>query len=232
MSNATGFRFVVVVFSLCEVPLLFEALGCRQDMVLLATSAAMQTPDQKSSRPSQSERRRTAISWILPVAMLGTMLACAAAARDFLQANMDPSVDPSDDFFTYANGGWLRRHPIPASEAGWGIGNVVREELYARLIKGAGGLVFLAIPGAQRRGAHFNRRFLRRRSVVVRDRRHAAIQLLDHGNGNGTATRRSSAAGRWAKGVRWRRDHVDIDPDLNVGRILVLVFVRVRLSRG
>src|SRR5438552_13178699 len=94
---------------------------------------AMQTPDKESSRPSQSEPRRTAISWILPAAVLGTMLACTAAGRDFLQSNMAPSVHPGDDFFTYANGGWLRRHPIPASEAGWGIGNVVREELYMRL---------------------------------------------------------------------------------------------------
>src|SRR5438067_10395847 len=102
-------------------------------MILLTISMAMQTPDKKSSLPSRSECRRTAISWILPVAVLGTMLACAAAGRDFLKANMAPSVHPGDDFFAYANGGWLRRHPIPASEAGWGIGNVVREELYARL---------------------------------------------------------------------------------------------------
>src|SRR5437763_14649883 len=93
----------------------------------------MQMPDKQSSRPSRSKQRRTAISWILPVTVLGAMLACPAAGRDFLKANMAPSVHPGDDFFAYANGGWLRRHPIPASEAGWGIGNVVGEELYARL---------------------------------------------------------------------------------------------------
>src|SRR5205823_14574996 len=69
----------------------------------------------------------------IPLILLGTMLGCAAAGRDFLQANMAPSIHPGDDFFAYANGGWLRRHPIPASEAGWGIRNVVREELYVRL---------------------------------------------------------------------------------------------------
>src|SRR5436305_2821396 len=94
----------------------------------------MQTLDEQSSRPSKSGRRRRPTSWIfLPVAVLGTMLACTAVGRDFLQANITPSVDPGEDFFTYANGEWLRRHPIPASEAGWGIGNVVREELYTRL---------------------------------------------------------------------------------------------------
>jgi hypothetical protein len=70
-------------------------------MILMATSTAMQTPDKKSSRPSQSEPRRTAISWILPVAVLGAMLACTAAGGDFLHANMAPSVHPGDDFFTY-----------------------------------------------------------------------------------------------------------------------------------
>ena len=52
---------------------------------------------------------------------------------DWLGRNMDTSVKPGDDFFTYANGSWLRHHPIPASESRWGIGEVVREELYTRL---------------------------------------------------------------------------------------------------
>ena len=46
---------------------------------------------------------------------------------------MDTSVNPGDDFFAYANGGWLKRNPIPASESAWGIGNVVRDELYEQL---------------------------------------------------------------------------------------------------
>lgn len=55
--------------------------------------------------------------------------------EDFLRANMDDTVNPGEDFFSYANGAWLKAHPIPASEAGWGIGNVVREELYVNLRK-------------------------------------------------------------------------------------------------
>jgi len=55
------------------------------------------------------------------------------ASADFLRANMDPGVNPGDDFFAYANAGWLRRNPIPATESAWGIGNVVREELYENL---------------------------------------------------------------------------------------------------
>ncbi len=57
----------------------------------------------------------------------------APAKQDLLRANVDPSVNPGDDFFTYANGGWLKANPIPASEARWGIGSLVNEDLYAKL---------------------------------------------------------------------------------------------------
>ncbi len=57
----------------------------------------------------------------------------ATAPKDFLAAHLDTSVDPGVDFFQYANGGWLKAHPIPASESSWGIGNEVDEELYTRL---------------------------------------------------------------------------------------------------
>jgi putative endopeptidase len=57
----------------------------------------------------------------------------AAPKQDFLVGNMDASVNPGEDFFEYANGGWLKRNPIPASESNWGIGNVVRDELYEQL---------------------------------------------------------------------------------------------------
>jgi putative endopeptidase len=59
----------------------------------------------------------------------------AALRPDVVAANIDPSVSPGEDFFEYANGGWLKRNPIPASESAWGIGNVVREQLYVNLRK-------------------------------------------------------------------------------------------------
>jgi len=50
--------------------------------------------------------------------------------QDPLVQNMDPSVKPGSDFFKYACGKWLREHPIPPSERGWGIANLVNEETY------------------------------------------------------------------------------------------------------
>lgn len=50
------------------------------------------------------------------------------AKRDPLIENMDTTVSPAVDFFQYANGGWLKRNPIPADQSSWGIGNLVNEE--------------------------------------------------------------------------------------------------------
>ncbi|HEY2847272.1 MAG TPA: M13 family metallopeptidase N-terminal domain-containing protein, partial [Pyrinomonadaceae bacterium] len=59
----------------------------------------------------------------------------AQVKQDFLSANIDPSTPPSVDFFQYANGGWIKKTPIPESERGWGIGNMVQEEIYNRIQK-------------------------------------------------------------------------------------------------
>jgi putative endopeptidase len=58
-----------------------------------------------------------------------------AIPNDPVFNNLDQSVKPGDDFFKYANGGWLKRNPIPAAYSSWGIGNVVSEELRDRLKK-------------------------------------------------------------------------------------------------
>ena len=77
--------------------------------------------------------------WALPAALL--LHSCqssdkaGASQPDLLRANADTSVRPGDDFFTYANGAWLKKHPIPASESSWGIGKEVQNEVYARLRK-------------------------------------------------------------------------------------------------
>jgi putative endopeptidase len=59
--------------------------------------------------------------------------ASAVPKQDFLRANMNPSANPGVDFYEYACGSFLKRNPIPASESAWGIGNLVRDELYANM---------------------------------------------------------------------------------------------------
>ncbi len=69
----------------------------------------------------------------LALATGSAVAAGAAVPQDFLASHIDHSVDPGVDFFQYANGAWLKAHPIPASEASWGIGNEVDDQLYTRL---------------------------------------------------------------------------------------------------
>ncbi|MBD0284155.1 MAG: M13 family metallopeptidase [Flavisolibacter sp.] len=46
---------------------------------------------------------------------------------------MDFSVKPGDNFYLYANGGWLKRNPVPASKTRWGSFDVLREESSKRM---------------------------------------------------------------------------------------------------
>src|SRR5262245_49848120 len=76
---------------------------------------------------------------LLAVVMLVVCGSCnhtegvATAKKDFLHDNLDTTVSPSQDFFEYANGGWLKRNPIPGDQSSWGIGNLVIEENLKRL---------------------------------------------------------------------------------------------------
>ncbi|HEX4420842.1 MAG TPA: M13 family metallopeptidase [Kofleriaceae bacterium] len=56
-------------------------------------------------------------------------LSNGAGGLDF--AGMDPAVKPGNDFFAYANGGWLQRTEIPADRSAYGTGQRV-EELTAK----------------------------------------------------------------------------------------------------
>jgi putative endopeptidase len=47
-------------------------------------------------------------------------LRARAGAKPIDPANMDTTVRPGEDFYRYANGGWLAHHPIPPDESRWG----------------------------------------------------------------------------------------------------------------
>lgn len=65
------------------------------------------------------------------------LFACKSAGdqpgQDFLAKNADTTIRPANDFFAFANGGWIKNNPIPAAESGWGVGQLVQEDIYSRL---------------------------------------------------------------------------------------------------
>jgi putative endopeptidase len=52
---------------------------------------------------------------------------------DILFTDLDTTVSPGQDIFDYANGGWIKKNPIPNEQSSWGIGNLVVEENLKRL---------------------------------------------------------------------------------------------------
>ena len=87
----------------------------------------------------------------LLIAVLGAALLLAhgnvlltrrlATAQGIDVAGMDKSVDPGDDFFSYANGGWLKAVQIPSDRPAYGAFDVIAEKVRERtadLIRGAG----------------------------------------------------------------------------------------------
>lgn len=49
------------------------------------------------------------------------------------RSNMDFSVKPGDNFYLYANGGWIKKNPVPAAKTRWGSFNVLRDESSKRI---------------------------------------------------------------------------------------------------
>jgi len=64
----------------------------------------------------------TAIAIVMSI-WSGTM----AQSSAFDTSRMDRSVSACDDFFSFANGSWIKNTPIPPSQAGWGTGNILSE---------------------------------------------------------------------------------------------------------
>lgn len=70
---------------------------------------------------------------IVAITSCNTNVKDASTKKDILTDNLDTTVSPAADFFQYANGGWIKKNPIPNDQAAWGIGNLVYEENLNRL---------------------------------------------------------------------------------------------------
>lgn len=48
-------------------------------------------------------------------------------------ADLDTTVYPGDDFYTYANGGWMKNHPLPADKSRYGSFDILQEENHKKI---------------------------------------------------------------------------------------------------
>lgn len=66
------------------------------------------------------------LTFVIPFASLFSQ----TDGKYFLDENIDYSVSPTQDFFLYANGNFIKKHPIPPSEHTYGIFNLVEDSVY------------------------------------------------------------------------------------------------------
>ncbi len=66
------------------------------------------------------------------VCALVSATAFAALAAGIDRAAMDTTVAPGHDFWSYANGAWVKGHPIPADRSSYGVGAILVEETNKR----------------------------------------------------------------------------------------------------
>ncbi len=81
-----------------------------------------------------------------------------ASAWGFDLNNIDPKVRPQDDFYRYANGGWIKRNSIPPEESRWGSFNILRfnteEQLHVLVLDILGNNSSRRSGGSHKAGSH------------------------------------------------------------------------------
>ena len=74
----------------------------------------------RSSRSALRAALLCATLTFVPGVVLAGDAPAPAAQQDFLASHLDTSVDPADDFFQYANGGYVENLVIPADRTRYG----------------------------------------------------------------------------------------------------------------
>jgi putative endopeptidase len=84
-------------------------------------------------QPPRSTARTAA--FLIAAAAVAFSAAAADGTQDGLASTdgqnlswLDRTVPPGADFFRFANGGWLKSHPIPADRSYWGVDTVLEQE--------------------------------------------------------------------------------------------------------
>ena len=118
--------------------------------------------------------RVTSLGGLLFAAVLvwcpGTIASAQALDRPHsdLEPGVDPSIRPGDDFFAYANGGWLQATEIPAGKDRWSARNEISEltrQQVAKLLDDAGAA---PVGSTARKVADFRAAYLNEAAIEAR----------------------------------------------------------------
>jgi putative endopeptidase len=97
----------------------------------------MSTPLDRGHPPlrTRGTPHRAAFLALALLGSLGTALGAPPAGAPAQDSSdglyldwIDRSVSPSVDFFRYANGNWIKAHPIPSDRSYWGIDSLLEED--------------------------------------------------------------------------------------------------------
>ena len=110
---------------------MIKQIVCTFLTLCCALSLRAQSEPQKSASPGKAADKPSST----PIVSTDTTKTSEAAApkvesnpQPLVVADMDQSVKPSDDFFLYANGGWIKRTEIPPEYSRWGSFNELIEK--------------------------------------------------------------------------------------------------------
>src|SRR5437588_4156275 len=97
----------------------FLSVSLLSVLIAFGLQAAPESKTAKNPPPVQSSGAKSGEATSKP--------ATDENAKPIDPSNVDPSVKPADDFFLYANGGWIKRTEIPPEYSRWGSFNQLIE---------------------------------------------------------------------------------------------------------
>jgi hypothetical protein len=97
-------------------------------VLLIPLRLSSQNPLRSKSPAASAAVAAGGCTGLLPAAGVAGGKDAESSARGFDVANLDRSVNPCADFFQFADGGWIKSHPIPADHSSWATFNALHDK--------------------------------------------------------------------------------------------------------
>jgi predicted metalloendopeptidase len=104
------------------------ALAILSLVLLIPLRLSSQNPLRSKSLAISPAVPAGGCSGLLPAAGVAGGTDADSSAHGFDVANLDRSVNPCADFFQFADGGWIKSHPIPPDHSSWATFNALHDK--------------------------------------------------------------------------------------------------------